>query len=582
MKAMNTTFTKILLCLALLTMIGKATAQETFAPLISENCVAFVHVDFRNVELDEVKNDIQKIGEGFLRTLAFDNKSFTATAKEIGIELEKLVTFVRPTFDTITKELGIREIAFIVDMELIEETPPVIAIPWKNKTEKQFETLHEMLTHLFVEHGLNAEIIKTDGFLLLNPNQEATMDWAKALKPAAPNAPIFEALKSVAGKEIKVAVALPQQVRDFISNLSSQPDMPAQVKNFIIHVSLRTDWASASLSLATLLGKEPAKDADVFLTIKMAKPNDALMVQGGLENLIELAVDTARLTMQQEARGDVPLLFQSPLTLEFVKGCLRMLLPDVEEDKLLFRAKAMQGNMNIQTIGIGVALLLPAVQAAREAARRAQCINNIKQVTYALLNYEHTTNAFPPLYTVDKDGKPLHSWRVLILPFIEQQALYKAIRLDEPWNSEHNKQFHNVVIPGFQCPNNPNVNGTANCNYSGIAGEVFKPPKEPFPSRKGSVSLDHIMAGDGTSATIAVVETKEAFCWMNPTADMTLDDLAKGINVPGGRAGSTHPGGCNVGFCDQAVRFMSESVEKQILRALGAIDSGGIVNPRDL
>ncbi len=106
----------------------------------------------------------------------------------------------------------------------------------------------------------------------------------------------------------------------------------------------------------------------------------------------------------------------------------------------------------IAIIGMLVALLLPSVPTAREAARRMQCANNMKQILIGLQNYHDTYNAFPPAYTVDEDGKPLHSWRVLILPFIEQQALYEQIRLDEPWDSEHNRQFHAVNMQEFRCP----------------------------------------------------------------------------------------------------------------------------------
>ena len=79
-------------------------------------------------------------------------------------------------------------------------------------------------------------------------------------------------------------------------------------------------------------------------------------------------------------------------------------------------------------------LLLPAVQAAREAARRMSCSNNIKQIGLAMQNYHTAYGTLPPAYTVDAQGRPLHSWRTLILPFIEQQALYGEIDLSKPWN----------------------------------------------------------------------------------------------------------------------------------------------------
>jgi len=78
---------------------------------------------------------------------------------------------------------------------------------------------------------------------------------------------------------------------------------------------------------------------------------------------------------------------------------------------------------------------------------------------------------------------------------------------------------------------------------------------------------------DGTSGTIAIVEVREPFNWMDPTADVALDELARGINS-GGRVGSFHPGGCNVGMFDAGVRFFSNDVSGDTLRALGTRAGG--------
>jgi hypothetical protein len=420
-------------------------------------------------------------------------------------------------------------------------------------------------------------IVKTDDFLILTEawrDETETTALLKNVKPAPATAPIFVALKSVEGAEIKVAITIPEKIKAQVKNAPFPPDMPDPVKNLLVFAIPKIEWASASLSLANLLGKEGAKNADVLLTIKMAKRTDALMVQGMLESLIDWGITFAQfgIQMQQRMQGDeVPQV--PPLAFQFARGLLRTLLPEVVDDKLIFRAKGgvfkLRGQNAVATISMGTALLLPAVQAAREAARRMQCKSNMRQITLALLTYEVANGTFPPLYTVDAQGKPLHSWRTLILPYMEGAAVYQAIKLDEPWDSEHNKQFHDVMFSLFRCPSNPYANGTANCNYSVIAGGVFKPGE--------GISIDKIAAADGTSATILLVETKDAFCWMDPTADMSLDDLVMGINVVGGRAGSYHPRGMNASCCDCSVRFINDSIDKEILRCLGLMNSGKVV-----
>ncbi len=76
----------------------------------------------------------------------------------------------------------------------------------------------------------------------------------------------------------------------------------------------------------------------------------------------------------------------------------------------------------------------------RENAARSQCTNNLQQIGLAMHNYHDRHKTFPPAYTVDKAGKPLLSWRVLILPYLDQEALYKEFHLDDPWDSVHNRR----------------------------------------------------------------------------------------------------------------------------------------------
>ena len=180
--------------------------------------------------------------------------------------------------------------------------------------------------------------------------------------------------------------------------------------------------------------------------------------------------------------------------------------------------------------GMMLALFLPAVQASREAARRMQCVNHEKQIGLAFHNYHDTHSALPPLYTVDEEGKPLHSWRVLILPFIGQESMYSQIRLDEPWDSEYNRQFHDQMPLIYKCPSYPG-DPRRDCTYSAIAGYSLVPAKK-------AGSVDGLKFSDftgGLSNTLALVEVSESFNWMDPTADVSWEDI-----VLGNKVGSYH------------------------------------------
>jgi prepilin-type processing-associated H-X9-DG protein len=210
-----------------------------------------------------------------------------------------------------------------------------------------------------------------------------------------------------------------------------------------------------------------------------------------------------------------------------------------------------------------VALLLPAVQAAREAARRSQCTNNLKQIALAFHNYHDVHKTFPPAYIPDKDGNPMHSWRVLILPYLGQQALYKRYNFDEPWDSPGNLAVTNTVIPTYSCPSCPPGNSLASTetNYMVITG-----PETVFDGAKAAR-----IAGikDGTSNTILVVEVAgTGVNWAQPV-DIDVSNM-QFPNVAGASIGpdSHHPGGLNAALCDGSVRFLSETMARETLDAL--------------
>jgi prepilin-type processing-associated H-X9-DG protein len=215
------------------------------------------------------------------------------------------------------------------------------------------------------------------------------------------------------------------------------------------------------------------------------------------------------------------------------------------------------------TSGVLVALLLPAVQSAREAARRAQCVNNLKQIALAMHNYESANGHFPRA-VVDKDGKRLLSWRVAILPYLEQQGLYNRFKLDEPWDSPHNKALLNEMPATFGCPSRPLQPGLT--AYRGFEGEGA------FFEKDQDTRIANIT--DGTSNTIMVVEASEAAPWTSPDSDLPFDPDAKPSFYG---AGSSHPGGFNVGFADGSVRFIKNSTAAIVFKALITRAGGEVI-----
>jgi prepilin-type processing-associated H-X9-DG protein len=215
--------------------------------------------------------------------------------------------------------------------------------------------------------------------------------------------------------------------------------------------------------------------------------------------------------------------------------------------------------------GVMIALLLPAVQAAREAARRSQCINNLKQIALAMHNYESVNGSFPPAAITDKQGKALLSWRVAILPFIEAGDLYQKFKLDEPWDSPHNQALLKEMPQTYRCPSRATAEPFTT-GYQGFIGN-----RAFFESSKGT-KLAEIT--DGTSNTLMVIEAKQAVPWTKPDDVPFNPTVARALFG----AGSSHPGGFNGCMADGSVRFISSAVNLEVLRALITRNGGEVVN----
>lgn len=213
----------------------------------------------------------------------------------------------------------------------------------------------------------------------------------------------------------------------------------------------------------------------------------------------------------------------------------------------------------LMCVGIMVGLLLPAVQASREAARRMQCSNNLKQITLALHLYHDIHNALPPAYTTDAEGRRLHSWRTLLLPYMEHQALYDSIDLSKPWDDPVNQQAASTNVPFYRCPSTP---GEA---MNMTTYQVVVDPTSAFP---GATPVRFRDIKDGLPNTVMVVETPESLAvpWMSPE-DCDVQEYLSFTDP-------VHSGGFNVGMCDGSVHFVSEDADSSIREALVTVAEG--------
>ncbi|WP_250847085.1 DUF1559 domain-containing protein [Aquisphaera insulae] len=197
----------------------------------------------------------------------------------------------------------------------------------------------------------------------------------------------------------------------------------------------------------------------------------------------------------------------------------------------------------------------------REAARRAQCVNNLKQIALAMHNYVSDHGALPPACTVDPSGRRLHSWRTLLLPYLEQKALFDSIDLSRPWDDPVNAKALAAIPYVYRCPSSTAPRNATTYLANAAEGGCLIPGKH---RRFAEIS-------DPTGATILDIEVDDghAVPWMAPIdADESL--------ILGLSAGSkpNHIWGFNAGMVDGSVKFLKVTLPATVRRALISIAGG--------
>ncbi|MCH2114741.1 MAG: DUF1559 domain-containing protein [Pirellulales bacterium] len=287
----------------------------------------------------------------------------------------------------------------------------------------------------------------------------------------------------------------------------------------------------------------------------------------------------------------------------------------------------------IAIIGVLVALLLPAVQAAREAARRVTCVNHLKQIGLAIHNYHDATGKLPASTGYPKTSNT-GTWATLILPYLEQQTLFDAFDFSRPVSSQSNRPAVTTVIPVYICPSDPdgstpilekrldtywNPERGMGLWYTGSIGPTtagigttwctpFCPEAKPsyccqgchfgaggrfcdLPTGDASVGMfsryptdyDFSQVTDGLSNTLMVGETLPGHCAFNgahalnfpvsTTAipiNLMYDDMGTGGGFDQASAfKSLHPGGANFLLCDASVQFLTDVIDYRLYNEMG-------------
>lgn len=428
-------------------------------------------------------------------------------ATGLGEDLEKL-RFLAQLARGVLLKAGCREIFVVHNWEHgLDE--PLIVVPLPRDANAQ-------ALSLLVRQALGYETMVADGTLLVG--RKSLLERMKQFQ-AKPAPQLAKAFASAGPGAVQAAFVPPPYLKRALIEIF--PNVPKELGGGkTAPLADAFQWLALSLDTGERLKLRVIVQADDARGAKL------------LAELLRRALDwAARHPELTSLAAEAPKV-------------LKTLAPQTEDARVVLELddKVMQG------------LALPLLARQREAAGRVESQNNMKQLGIAMHVYHDVHKGFPAAASYDAKGKALLSWRVHILPFVEQVHLYQQFRLDEPWDSPHNKKLIERMPAVFRSPDRKTEAGKT-CYL------VPTGPKTIFSGKKG-LPIQKIT--DGTSNTILLVEADEsaAVYWTQPE-DLNAD--AKDLLDKLLRAGRQ---GFNAAFADGSVRFISRQTTLEQLRAL--------------
>jgi hypothetical protein len=424
---------------------------------------------------------------------------------------------------------------FLHTTQPYEPGKTILAAGKNVKTEK----LQERTFYVGSDHA----VLPLDGRSVVHGDVAEIRSLITHKKPAQEGG-LAVALREAAGKHALTAGLNVKPLHDAIAGM-----LPAEAEPF--KPLLQARWATLTTDL------EESARADLRAAFRAeADAREGLQSLNAAIVLARMALTQGIKQMSQEKDTD-------KIVAQLKQVQQSLLTAKVEQNGKTLQATA---NLKIEDNTLGVAAL-EAIQKVRSSATRVQDTNDLRQLALAMHNYADVNGHFPPHAVYSKDGKPLLSWRVLLLPYIEQNALYKEFHLDEPWDSEHNKKLI-AKMPRLYAGPDEHAIKAHETFY-----QVFTGKGSVFDGKKG-IRLQDIP--DGTSNTLLIVEASESVPWTKP-ADIAYDPAKQ----PLPRLGHMVENGFVAAFCDGSVRFITRKIKPATLRNLIIRNDGNVIDFND-
>jgi hypothetical protein len=481
--------------------------SKAVAPFLDERTVALLHIDLDAIEVDALVKKAELVA-----TLEPAEKAIFKAA-------------LSNTVDTLRKA-GAHDVFVIVSLADLPAQGPFVVVPvGKNSDATAVAEVVKQIYHLV--NGVSAEM---NGAVVFGA--EATVKRLAKLEPT-PRPEIRKALAASGNATAHLVLVPTTDARKILEEVL--PKLPPELGLGDTSVKVLTHgflWAALKFE------SEPAINVEAIV---QSEENTAA------KDLRDLIAKIFRMTTKDP---------EAKVIVREFPQLLELMTPKVDGDRLVLKLEE-------KTI---VRTVKPAVDRIRASAFRMQSSNNLKQIVLAAHNYHDTHGRFPAIANFDAKGRPLLSWRVHLLPYLEQDQLYKEFHLDEPWDSEHNIRLVKRMPKIFVSSKDAKLAEQGQTTYVTIVDKSTM-----FTGGKDGIKIAEVL--DGTSNTIFCVDADDtqAVIWTKPD-DLKLDpnDAKKGL---GGRFVE----GILAAMVDGSVRMLPATITKETLHALFTRNGGEVV-----
>ena len=393
----------------------------------------------------------------------------------------------------------------------------------------------------------DAFVLPDDRTMLFSQQGAVMVSVLDQLKPGAA-APAWAKQYDAAAKFPVSAFVDLKQAREMIKAMTGGAPPPGQAG--MIFNMVAPLWEKADLAVVAL---DTGDGLKLTIVAHSADAAAAQALKGSLDGLIAMG------------KGMLPLVKAEAPKLDMLKPGLGAQLYGDLEKAVSELSVTNNGTMTIvkfaiqqQTLATMMSTVIPYFELSQERVRQNQGMNNLKMIALSFQNYHDAFKTFPAAAKMKKDGNPPHSWRVAILPFLEEDTLYRQYKFDEPWDSEANKKVLAQMPAAYRSP----FADPSSTNTSYVMPIIDK----------GIFSAETVLKGpslakvtDGLSQTIVVIETETSIPWTKP------EDLVIDATKPLPALGFAKSPTLNVAFADGAVyRFIKNPTLEALLPFLTA------------